>query len=378
MWTSESQLKHLWNKSVKKNAAMKKPFVLRLNGKYCFANEKLQLTSDINHSSLNLWKRWENKEKDQSKWSNKAQGIATQFYRLKDKMWSENNAKANEEKKWLRNYLPEIIIDSPATLSSILKSTITKPGNISYFNPTPPRSPLVYYIADKYNMCIHNTFFPYRDYYYDAKKEYETLPKYIKEMYEKANELDTLRNQAESMKCANASYLNYLNDAISWREVYRRPLSSCFGENLKVMCKLSVFMAIKIDNLISHLMSKLESIYKDKTGKIKKSKVLKEAVNYCIKQYPQDGHVCHYIICGEDLNSYSPTLSIIEQAIFHRDTWFESSENNGEIVDFHGCPLVKPNKIVNLGYGMTAKLFKIEDVWFDSGSTKKVKETESY
>ncbi|CAG9311550.1 unnamed protein product [Blepharisma stoltei] len=379
MWTSESQLKHLWNKAVKKNAGMKKPFVLRINAKYCYVNEKLKLVGDVNHESLSLWKKWENKENDQTKWFNKAQSLASQFQRLKDRAWGENSFKSNEERKWLKNYLPEIIIDNPATLASILKAAVVKTtGNISYFNPTPPRSPVVYYIADKYNMCIHNTFFPYRDYYYEAKKEYDYLPKAAKELYEKANELDTLRNQAESIKVANAEYLNYLNNAISWREVYKRPLSTIFGENLKVMSKISLFLLIKAENLINHLMNKIERICRDKTGKNKKNKVIREAVNDCIKEYPQDKYIAHYTICGENLNNYTPTLSIIEQSILHEDSWYEATETNGEVIDFQDFPLIKPNSTVNLGHGIVAKIFKIEDIWFDSGVLKRIRGIESY
>ncbi|CAG9316885.1 unnamed protein product [Blepharisma stoltei] len=379
MWTTESQLKHLWHKAIRKNMGMRKCFVFRLNGKYAYANAKVKLTPDINTQCLSLCKKWENSSDRQTKWTNKAHSVANHFIKLRERTWNEQSIKSNEEKKRLRTYIPEIILDNPNTLGTLLKSTMCKPGeNYSFFKPTPARAPLIYYIADKFGLCLYNTFFPYRDYYHNAKKEYETLPKEFKALYIKANELDALRHQAETMKCASASFLNFLNHSISWREIYRRPFSTIFGENLRSMSKINVFMPIRVENWISAIIKKIDNLCKDGAWRNKKNKVLKDVVNELVKKYPkdEDAPLTHYTLCGENLNNYTPTLFVIEQSIWHQESWLESSELVGDVVDMQDFPLTRPYSNVNLGYGIEAKLYKIEDVLFDSGYMKKIREVD--
>lgn len=123
--------------------------------------------------------------------------------------------KYNEERMGLRDIIPEIIMDNPDTFSHFLRSITQKGDNVALFTPTPARSGLIFYICDKYHLLIHNSFFPYKDYYYEAKKHYELLPKEERELYEQAHGLDVMRFQAETLKASCAAFLNYLNNGLS-------------------------------------------------------------------------------------------------------------------------------------------------------------------
>lgn len=140
------------------------------------------------------------------------------------------------------------------------------------------------------------------------------------------------------------------------------------------MSKVSLFLFVNIEGLILHLRKSVEAMFQE-PSKSKKSRIVKGAVNECIKDYskPEDeeDELFHFTICGECLNDYTPTLSIVEQSVWHKDEWVEDNNDEEMIIDFTEYPLYSPYDLVSLGRGIYARCYRIEDVLFDCGFLKK-------
>ncbi|CAG9316887.1 unnamed protein product [Blepharisma stoltei] len=370
LWTPESQLKTWWYGAIRKNEQKDKCFILKLNGRFAYANEKLEFTPNINEDALALSKKLTNDSYRQLKWANRISLLASYWTNMAKTMNSLTPEEFEEEKEKLRKYIPDAIINNQNFFSELLKNINTMDyPNYSWFKPIKPRPAILFYLADKDKLCIHTAYAQYKNSPYPNRGDYDDLPEELKELYEEIYRLDKIRYHAELLKCSNAQYLNYLTEVISLGDVFKCPLANGLGENTRMRKKVSVFMQIKIENWISALMKKMEELFRKARWGNRKNSVLKLAVNECLTKFPKDPEspIVHYTMCGENLNENKPVLYIIEQSIFHQESWLEANENTEEPANFLSDPLFLPYMCVNLGHGIKAKLYEIEDALFDIG-----------
>ncbi|CAG9316886.1 unnamed protein product [Blepharisma stoltei] len=368
LWSSDSKLKYLWSHSIRKNAANAKCFVFRVNGRFCYANAKLEITPNINNQSLSLFREWENGGDDVAEWQKKAEKVTT-YLKSHFKPWT-----SKEDRKKLKLYVPEAILKDQNSVRKLFRTILGRDNRLySLFEPIRPRVPLIFYIADKFKSPLCDFYYQIFSGYHSVKAEFDALPPQIIETYRKAYKLDKLRYESEVMKCSNVKYLNFLSDGLSPAEVYKSytgPLSAQ-SENC-IVWKFSLFLSIKIENLIDALIVNLKEFNWCGYHNMKKEQVLQYAINKFIKNYPnnENEQIMHYTVCLELVLENYPELCIIEQSILHLESWCEAEDDSMEMIDFANMSLSSPYMCAKLGRGIKAKLYEIEDILLKGSCTK--------
>ena len=404
LYTSEHRMREILLNSIKKHSTGKKPFKLRITGKFLYLNEHMDLVPDMNTQAMNLLKTWkELSPQDRLYWEKQAKFVveaksAFDVFKLKldkeakkvsrkkgnekdivaeawEKLDNQSKKKFQQDYKKTSELVKKFIPDIYCSKSSQKKPDNYFKGNgrvYSYIAPSPARAPVIFYIVDTENLPIYSLFYGYQPFYVKAKEDFENLPKEEQQVYTNAYELDKFRLEIESAKGCCVAYAKALEKKISWHSIYKRPLASSVGTVLSNINKVSVLTSVFPDDLFNDLVKKL-----NETSEVQSFKHSIKVLNSFIKSLPRDKPKFQYIFNTISLNSTTINLYIIKQGILHCEEWEPCNSEDTGYVNFE-CKFLKYPSRTEMCTCTEVSLYEIEDLEFLSTNPTNKKKPRKY